>query len=699
MDPFILENKRVILLQNIPFLSGPLKLFLLSDFFSEALSSKDKNLIESYLLEFWDDYLHEINLLEPFGLEIDLIDKIISQAEQIIPNIPSRCSNYNLEEILTRLKTSRNNLLSFLNGNPSPIHKKFVNVFPLIATDANKKFSLSFGVLQSLKVNISIAKEKNSYIFIPSSFNLDPQLIQQAESSFINSLNYIKNYKVINDKFFEIIIHFDNLYSDYYGNSFGIALTIAMIEKLSNIYNIPYQINIKDNIASTGGVDLNGVITPVTGTIIKEKINTVFYSHIKKFIVPKSDEPGAEKALLILQKKYSNRNLEIIPIKNFKDILANRELIAIEKKPLLIRGIKFLKSNWQFSSLLIFLFLFIAFISIKDLDYNPNSIDWEGTYLRILNKSGKVLQNKEYNLNRDYINSDIGIKLYCKIVDIDSDGNNEIIYACEPLTILENQEEYTRIVCKDKNDNIIWKHLFVAKISSPLEKLESDYSQKIIDTATVSGKKVLVAFATNGPSYSSAVYMLDLLTGKPVFDTLWHAGHLCDGFLKDFDNDGTKELVFIATNNGFEKSVIAVINLKNLNGQSPSSRKYMFYNKQIASFLFYFLLPNTDMSKYLIQRNMSIFPGYLLDNPHTKRIHFVLFNSHNKSHGNLSYSIDYNFQDFSISIANNFRVMRDTLVDHGRLNTPFTDTQEYKELQLKQILIWDKNKFINRICK
>lgn len=56
----------------------------------------------------------------------------------------------------------------------------------------------------------------------------------------------------------------------------------------------------------------------------------------------------------------------------------------------------------------------------------------------------------------------------------------------------------------------------------------------------MAGKKSLVLISNNLDSFSSAIYRIDLRTGKRLPGTFWASGHSQEGTIKDIDNDGHK---------------------------------------------------------------------------------------------------------------------------------------------------------------
>ncbi|MBM3284089.1 hypothetical protein FJY90_07685 [Candidatus Gottesmanbacteria bacterium] len=128
-----------------------------------------------------------------------------------------------------------------------------------------------------------------------------------------------------------VIVQIDKRVGFYVDNSLGIPLTIGIIEKLLELYNFAELVTIKSNIALTGGVDKDGNILPCSSEIIRRKVEIVFFSNCKTFIVPKEDELEAKTKADELKKEFPNRNLDIIGIETLSDLLNRRNLIDIRK--------------------------------------------------------------------------------------------------------------------------------------------------------------------------------------------------------------------------------------------------------------------------------------------------------------------------------------------------------------------------------
>jgi len=60
------------------------------------------------------------------------------------------------------------------------------------------------------------------------------------------------------------------------------------------------------------------------------------------------------------------------------------------------------------------------------------------------------------------------------------------------------------------------------------------------------------------------------------------------------------------------------------------------------------------------------------------------------------YQVDYNLKNINVVIDNRFRVMRDSLVAHGKLSLPYTDTKEYTDIIKSKILYWNDGKWVKK---
>ena len=154
-------------------------------------------------------------------------------------------------------------------------------------------------------------------------------------------------------------------------------------------------------------------------------------------------------------------------------------------------------------------------------------------------------------------------------------------------------------------------------------------------------------------------------------------------FVLDYDN-GYEDAVFF----GYEIDTLTKVRL--------TTDKYLIRGHQIADLITYIRLPKTDYDEYKKFRTPGISEKSFVDIKSSRTYQFYTTDYLNDYSSCLWYQIDYNLRDVNIIVDSRFRVMRDTLVAHGKLPLPYTDTPEYVEIQKNKILYWKNGKWVKR---
>ncbi|MBU2446230.1 MAG: hypothetical protein KJ666_11780, partial [Bacteroidetes bacterium] len=565
-----------------------------------------------------------------------------------------------------------------------------------VLEEGSETLAYNVGELDTLTIKLSKSKEQDKFIIIPSEKEIEEKIREQVLVSFKIAVGYVKKIVRRVSDFHEVIIQFDKRVGFYIGSSLGLALTVGFIEKLLQYYNAAELVTIKSNIALTGGVDKEGTIIACSAEIIKQKVETVFFSNCNIFVVPKEDEAEAKAKAEELKKEFPNRRLELIGIESLSDLLNRRNLIDIKKQNPVVRTAKFTRKNWITVSLTLILLLVLTFIALRDLDNNPALLGSDTSTLYVKNKNGKILWTKKHPNPLLYIGDERIMGHSQKLIDINSDGKNELLLAGSHTANMNDGNKFSSIICYDHNGRELWYYQFKDNVYSKRENLSSVYSGSyIIDTITFNGKKVLLLMVSNYESFSSAVFMIELSSGKRIGSTLWHSGHIQEGILADIDEDNRLDLIFTAINNGYEKVVLAVVDLDFMKGVSPTTDEYQIIGKEMAKFKAYLVFPKSDYNQYLMFRNNSLLVGSLIDFKRKNKISFRCTED-NKIDGFIIYDMSYDFKDAEITISSTLRVKRDSLVAKGILSLPLTDTEEFKNLLKSQILYWSGEKLVKR---
>ncbi len=673
--------------------SHNLKVFLYYDYFQKVLQHNNKNLSEAFLSEFIYDYINVIIRFEVWGINPEFTQKIISQLSDLKTLNTSAEYLQIINTETERIENQLQKLDSILKGSSYPENSASKAFFPLVDREAPENF---YGTIDSITIRINKCDEKDKFIIVPSEKEIEKNILEQCQNSWLLALNLLKVYVKKPYKYHEVIISFDKREGFYEGNSLGIALTLSFLEQLLGFYNPVYIIKIKEQSAFTGGVTETGKVLCTSEEIIKQKVAAVFYSEINTFVIPKTEETYAYFALTQLTKQYPERNLKLIPVEDIADVLNRRDLVEIKKRNPVVRTGKFVKKNWVSAIATILLAIIFAFLFVMDFDDNPATLSADSNTLYIKNKKGNVLWTKPMPFDTNKPMPINEILRVARIVDIDHDGKNEVLLTNESDSEHGATIGLTSLKCYNKSGEIIWTYSFTDKVFSKREVLNTEYGLTIVDTLTYYFKPSLFLVASNGPSFGSAIHRIELTTGKRLPGTFWSSGHVISCLIKDIENDGRPDIIGAGYDNGYEDLVCFIYEIDTLTKVRPTTEGYLIRNFSVSPMKSFVRFPKTDFDIYSKVRTPVFHsPTYLYNSKNKK---FMLSSNipGRDQEVQIGYMINSNFLDIDIVIGSGFRVTRDTLVAHGVLKPPYTDTEEYKNIIKSKILYWKNGKWVER---
>lgn len=684
-DYFYLETKRTELIENTLNTSpSTLRVFLFYKYFSDILNIGDEKTEEAFLEEFADDYLSALSKFEVWGVDIHFTAKLISHLNELKNREITKSKTILLSNILFRIEEKYKKLVLILEGKVSGQSYEPKAYFPLIDTDNTEGF---YGIIESVIVRVSKSTTKDNFIIIPSERNIDFRILEQCQNSWGTAILLLKRYIKKPLRYHEVILSFEKKEGFYEGNSLGTALTILFLEELMNFYNPVYSLEITPDVAFTGAVTKEGKTIATGSDIIKQKTATVFYSGIKTFVFPKAEEQNVVKELKELNNEYPKRELKLAAVEDINDILNRRDLVEIKKRNIALRAGKFIKKNFILVMLNLTLIAVVSFFLLRDIDTNPFTFTADGSKVYIKNKSGKVLWERNVSVSESSKNSYAYTKRFVKIVDIDQDRENEVIIADE-----NNDGSILR--CYSHDAKVIWSYFFDDRVFSLREILNGEYNLFMLDTLSFYGKNSLFLIANNFSSFSSAILRIDLKTGNRLPGTFWSSGHGVSAIIKDIDGDGISEILGVGFDNGYEDAVFFVYETDTLTKVRPTTKEYLIRHYPIAEMKYYLRFPKSDYDIYFKLRTPGLNNTALIDDSRFGKYKFGVTNPFDYKDNEIGYDISYNFRSIDIIIDSDFRVQRDTLVAHGILRPPYTDTEDYKKIIRDKILFWKGGKWV-----
>jgi len=692
MDIPHLENQRIELIKNLGKEKSPRSsLFLLYNYFDEILCLNDDSIIESFLLEFSQNYVNLLSQFISIGISPNSSKHILDQAKQILELNNFAEYKSELDRSILGIENGIKNINNSLAGETTFSENSSELSFPVLEGGDNN--STSFGLLETFTIKIEVNKslKQNNFIIVPSSEQVEKRLIEQIKISWELAIRYLQKHFNNPYKYHNVIINFNKKYVQYEGYSLGMAITLGFLQELFRFYNTPLTLSVKGNVTFSGGMDLNGSIKPLSKEIIEKKIETVFFSDINHFALPEEDLINAQNKLNDLKTNYPNRKLKLIGVSDFEDLLNYRHILDIKKTKTTIRINKFIKKNKLTLTLFTILIGISLYYSFFTFDHNPHEFQVIENTVNILNKHGNILWSTEQTF-------DINIKKtqhwdsYHKIFDVNKDGTNEIFITSE-LSKNIDSSKYGRIACFDNYGKLIWEYNLRDRIANSREEYLNQYRIFIIDIIEEDGKPIIVAYAKHYLWSPSVIFKLDAITGKRLDGSVWSQGHYSKGTVCDFDNDGTLEVIIGGLNNALGGAFMLSIDVDKLNGQTPNKHKNLFIDKPIGKFNKFLLFEKTDLCKYYNNpQNSTTAVSY---SKSYKQIHVnVDEKDPNNPNVGLVYKFENNYKSVNVQIGDNYQFSRDKLVNNGFLNKPLSSTKEYRQSVVDEIKEWDGEKFI-----
>jgi len=668
------------------------KLYKLSDFVKKVDENLPQHLKSAFLADVIDPFFILLSRFSAHGVSIDRSKEILNSAKLLLTFDET---SEHRREITSNLDNEISSIESFINKGESSKEEKFNGLFfPVV--EITKNPVRKFGSLEKLEFFLEQNKKFEDYFdIIPSTGLIEERLHQQIKTSWSFAKKYLLGHKEGN-YFFDIVIKFGQRSVDYTGDSLGAALTLGFIEQLAEFLGLREIIKVTNRVAITGSADESGNIGSVSGSTIKHKLESVFFSYVNMFLVPSENYETVLRHFSEMKEKYPNRDLKIIRIDNINEILLRRDLVSIKKQNIIFWAARKASKPKYLVPLLLGLIIFTTSIFYRKFDDNPVSVYYKNGSVFISNTYGEILWKKpvigkdEHEANHDRINRLI------KIADINHDGINEIVYQSGLLTTTIGDPSFDKLICSNINNEILWTFNFRSKIRDKKEIYEDYFGESILDVYSVNGESEILIGAQIDRYYHNAVFRLNKY-GELIGDILWHPGTVRYGAVRDFDNDGNLELAAIGINNGFEGAVLFSIELEKLNGRSPSVGKYRFPDYEIAEFDHYIKLPVSDYIRNLRNDRRYNTPELVHVNEISNNLLFnIIEDEIYKSSSSYILEFYYTFELKEIIVADNFRVKRDSaIVGLDPQKFPLTDSKEFKQSLIDQIAYWNGKDFIN----
>lgn len=342
----------------------------------------------------------------------------------------------------------------------------------------------------------------------------------------------------------------------------------------------------------------------------------------------------------------------------------------------------------------------IAFIvgQVKNTikDDNPVFADVKNGALNIYNSSGEILWKKTaYGIPE--VKSDILLnwaspKRYVNIVDIDSDGNKEVLISGD----LYNKAYFKpdSLYCYEADGSRRWvtgpeniSFTFVPKWKRTTWQIRDFF---IIKT---NNQNRLFVIANDAVYAMTIISEIDPYNGK-VLSSLYHSGWFMTDLPIDIDKNGNDEIVIGATSNDYQKPVLIVLRAGELRGALDKTEFFSTDKLTKGNPLYYILFPVSDFGKHVSKSNSyNIYTIHKTD----KGISLESEEAHNDGSIGLVFSFDKEMNVINVIPTNPYQKQYEDLYKKGIMKIPL-DSAYWRAIK-DSVLYWDGDKFVNYPAK
>lgn len=347
---------------------------------------------------------------------------------------------------------------------------------------------------------------------------------------------------------------------------------------------------------------------------------------------------------------------------------------------------------------LFFILLFYTSV-IKTKNDNPSYAWVEKEVLYVQNTDGQILWKmnapgiRQTNSNET---ADLNQGKIILIDDIDGDYKKEVLIAGDWM--IDSGIPSDSLFCYNYSGKLLWKsggwefpQLTARKWIHTIW-----YIRDFIVIRDSKRNESRLFVLANDNLFSPAIFLeLDVKTGK-VRQRFYNVGGtaLISNF--DFDGDGQAEVLLGGINDPYKRAYLAVFDINNISGYSPSTKEYLPKDIAFGSFKYYIIFPFTKLGQILGQSNQNSI-NYMKS---TKKEIIaataeVLAGKKEGEESSVLYHFDRTMKVKSVHTGDDFNKNHQRLTEEGKLNEELSEAF-YENLK-NSVRYWDGEKFVDTV--
>ena len=388
------------------------------------------------------------------------------------------------------------------------------------------------------------------------------------------------------------------------GGSAGLALSILSMAAIDGLRVRNKQRYLYPGTALTGQIDTEGNIKSVADSEMHDKTVSVFRSPCFRFIVPKDNCSTVQQTLEKLRSEHPERDLEIIPAANVREVFENDEITS--EKTVSAPSIAISRARRKRKTVLAAVSTTVAVIalvivSVFTMIFSSKSISsakFDGDRIKLVNRFNhsykEVVLPYHVNVKSDNNYMDTTGKSHRLIIeDITGDGNKELLFI--GVAANSGAADYFGTIHLHLYDEkggelrhiTAFDSIEVAMGSERRAVRDVSYRKDVVADLDGDGFKEVVIYFVERSWAPSGVIVFSLKDESS--ETFIHYGNLQQLIVGDFDADGTKDIVASAECNYASTSVLIVLDPNFIRGSSPPLKglEFIGYDRNVAQYLIF----------------------------------------------------------------------------------------------------------------
>jgi len=387
----------------------------------------------------------------------------------------------------------------------------------------------------------------------------------------------------------------------YFGSSMGLASGILSYALMVNRHYRSPLVRISTEVALTGGLRADGVVTPIDSESLQAKMHTAFFSPLQRVFIPSDNHAEAAQVIDQLKTRYPHRHLSLEGIENLAQAVEDRNLLQHRRVTPGLRTVAaFRRTPAAYLAWLLPVILSLALAILALMGVfgpvrlsEPANFQVEGNELRIFDAENNLLWTHDFQIPLEKKHYDPAWAHNIVIQDINHDGHKEVLFGSYEI----NDARFSGIVWLfDDKGQMVWQRPIGHDVSFGGQYYTDHFRIHYLAAHDINGdgENEIFISAWHYPDWPNLFQVLDL-QGK-VLGEYWNAGYCNIVEFHDVNYDGKDDILLGGQNNEYKSAVLVVLAGDSMRGCSPQTPGSKFYPDGLSagSQSYYLRFPHTE---------------------------------------------------------------------------------------------------------